>query len=102
MDHRLDEHGNGQLVEQGALQLSLLDEKNLAEISAPEYAGERLMVCHNPISRNSAGASDRRYWNHGEELAEDQPGSGAAEEKAAHRGGDWDEGGEGTGTLQNG
>ena len=38
-----------QLVEQGALQLSLLDEKNLAEISAPEYAGERLMVCHNPM-----------------------------------------------------
>jgi Transposase DDE domain len=38
-----------QLVEQGALQLSLLDEKNLAEISAPEYGGERLMVCHNPM-----------------------------------------------------
>jgi len=38
-----------QLVEQGALQLSLLDDKNLAEITAPEYPGERLMVCHNPI-----------------------------------------------------
>ena len=38
-----------QLVEQGGLQLSLLDEKNLAEISAPEYPGERLMVCHNPV-----------------------------------------------------
>jgi hypothetical protein len=38
-----------QLVEQGALQLSLLDEKNLAEITAPEYPGERLMVCHNPV-----------------------------------------------------
>jgi transposase len=38
-----------QLVELGALQLSLLDEKNLAEITAPEYPGERLMVCHNPI-----------------------------------------------------
>jgi hypothetical protein len=37
------------LVEQGALQLSLLDEKNLAEITAPEYPGERLMVCHNPV-----------------------------------------------------
>ena len=37
------------LVEQGALQLSLLDEKNLAEISSPEYPGERLMVCHNPM-----------------------------------------------------
>jgi len=38
-----------QLLEQGALQLSLLDDKNLAEISAPEYPGERLLVCHNPI-----------------------------------------------------
>jgi transposase len=37
------------LVEQGALQLSLLDEKNLAEITAAEYPGERLMVCHNPV-----------------------------------------------------
>jgi hypothetical protein len=26
-----------------------LDDKNLAEITAPEYPGERLMVCHNPI-----------------------------------------------------
>jgi len=38
-----------QLVEQGALQLSLLDQKNLAEITAPAYPGERLMVCHNPV-----------------------------------------------------
>ena len=37
------------LVEQGALQLSLLDQKNLVEISAPDYPGERLMVCHNPV-----------------------------------------------------
>ena len=38
-----------ELVEQGALQLSLLDHKNLAEITAPDYPGERLMVCHNPV-----------------------------------------------------
>ena len=38
-----------ELVTQGALQLSLLDEKNLAEITSPEYPGERLMVCHNPL-----------------------------------------------------
>src|SRR5208337_984709 len=37
-----------ELVAKGALQLSLLDEKNLAEISSPDYPGERLMVCHNP------------------------------------------------------
>jgi len=37
------------LVQKGALQLSLLDEKNLAEITSPDYPGERLMVCHNPL-----------------------------------------------------
>jgi len=37
------------LVDEGALQLSLLDEKNLAEITSPEYPGERLMVYHNPV-----------------------------------------------------
>jgi transposase len=38
-----------ELVEKGALQLSLLDQQNLAEISAPDYPGERLVVCHNPL-----------------------------------------------------
>jgi transposase len=38
-----------ELLEQGALQLSLLDQKNLAEITAPDYPSERLMVCHNPV-----------------------------------------------------
>ena len=29
--------------------MSLLDEHNLAEITAVEYPGERLMVCFNPL-----------------------------------------------------
>lgn len=37
------------LVEKGTLQLSLFDEKNLAEITSPEYPGERLMACYNPL-----------------------------------------------------
>ena len=36
------------LAERGPLQLSLLDERNLAEITAPDYPGERLIVCRNP------------------------------------------------------
>src|SRR6516164_5451972 len=40
--------------------------------------------------------------SHGEELGEDQQGSGAAEKEALHGGRDWCEGGEGAGTLQNG
>ncbi len=36
------------LVEQGQLQLGLFDERNLVEIDAPEYPGERLVACRNP------------------------------------------------------
>src|SRR6188472_2418357 len=37
------------LVEAGALQLSLFDEQNLVEISSPDFPGERLVCCHNPV-----------------------------------------------------
>jgi hypothetical protein len=37
------------LVETGAIQLSLFDQKDLLEISAPEYPNERLIVCRNPL-----------------------------------------------------
>lgn len=38
------------LADQGALQLSLFDQQDLAEIEAPEdYPGERLIVCRNPL-----------------------------------------------------
>ena len=38
-----------ELVEAGSLQLSLFDERNLAEISSPDYPGERLVACFNPL-----------------------------------------------------
>ena len=37
------------LVETGALDVSLFDERDLAEISSPDYPGERLIVCRNPL-----------------------------------------------------
>ena len=36
------------LAQDGALQLGLFDERNLAEISHPDFPGERLIVCRNP------------------------------------------------------
>ena len=36
------------LVDSGALQLSLFDERDMAAISAPDFPGERLIVCRNP------------------------------------------------------
>jgi len=38
-----------QLVEGGTLQLSLFDERDLAEITDPAYPGERLVACRNPL-----------------------------------------------------
>ena len=37
------------LVESGAVQLSLFDEKDLVEIRTDAYPGERLTVCRNPL-----------------------------------------------------
>lgn len=37
------------LVAEGALQLTLFDEHNLAEIVSDDYPGERLVVCRNPL-----------------------------------------------------
>lgn len=47
------------LVEKRALQLSLFDEKNLAEISSPDYPGERLMACYNPLLDNERSRKRR-------------------------------------------
>ena len=47
------------LLETGALQLSLLDETNLAEITSPDYPGERLVVCHNPWLEEERGRKRR-------------------------------------------
>jgi hypothetical protein len=37
------------LAEAGALQLSLFDQRDLAEITSPDYPNERLIVCRNPL-----------------------------------------------------
>jgi transposase len=40
-------------ADDGPLQLSLFDEQNLAEISHPDYPGERLVCCRNPALAKS-------------------------------------------------
>jgi hypothetical protein len=37
------------MAEGGPLQLSLFDEQDLAEITSPEFPGERLIACRNPV-----------------------------------------------------
>jgi hypothetical protein len=36
------------MAEDGPLQMSLFDQQNLAEITSPDYPGERLIACRNP------------------------------------------------------
>jgi transposase len=41
---------NAALAEdQGPLQMSLFDERDLAEITSPDFPGERLVACRNPV-----------------------------------------------------
>ncbi len=38
-----------ELADAGLIQLSLFDEMDLAEVTHPDYPGERLIVCRNPL-----------------------------------------------------
>src|SRR5207237_9112774 len=44
----------------GPLQLSLFDRQDLAEISSPDYPGERLIACHNPFLEAERAAHRQR------------------------------------------
>ena len=44
----------------GPLQMSLFDTQDLAEISSPDYPGERLIACHNPALADERAAHRER------------------------------------------
>ena len=44
----------------GPLQMSLSDAQDLAEISSPDYPGERLIACHNPVLAEERAAHRQR------------------------------------------
>ena len=41
--------GIRKLIDKGRLERSLFDEQNLAEIRSPDFPGERLVACYNPL-----------------------------------------------------
>jgi hypothetical protein len=45
----LRSHSIRELMDKGQIQPSLFDEKNLAEITSPDFPGERLVACFNPF-----------------------------------------------------
>ena len=58
------------LVRSGYLQLSLFDETNLAEITSPDFPGERLIVCRNPaVAAERARKREELLWATEGELA---------------------------------
>jgi len=67
------------LAQQGTLQRSLFDEKNLAEITSPDLPGERLMACYNPL------LAEERRRKRGELLAETEKGLTKLAKEVARR-----------------
>ncbi len=59
------------LIDKGHMDRSLFDDRNIAEIQSPEFPGERLIACYNPL------LDDRRKRKREELLA-------ATEEKLEH------------------
>ena len=47
------------MADDGPLQLSLLDQQDLAEITSPDFPGERLVACRNRVLAAAAPASAR-------------------------------------------
>src|SRR5437870_497850 len=91
------------LLAEGSLQLSLLDEKNLVEIQSPEYPGERLMVCYNPLlAEERKGKREELLTATEKALARIGKASGTTHEEADDDDRDCFEGGQGAGTLQDG
>jgi hypothetical protein len=48
------------LADDGPLQMSLFDTQDLAEITSPDYPGERLIACHNPALEAERAAHRER------------------------------------------
>lgn len=51
----LRSHAIRDLVESGSLQMSLFDQRDLAEIHSPEFPSERLVACFNPLLAEERG-----------------------------------------------
>lgn len=65
------------LIEAGLVDRSLFDERNLAEICSPDFPGERLVACYNPIlaerrkhkRQELLAATEARFERIGREIA---------------------------------
>lgn len=58
------------LVEQKVIQPSLFDQQNLAEVASPDYPGERLVACFNPLLAEERQRKREELLNATQELLE--------------------------------
>src|SRR5882762_691879 len=73
----------------GPLQPSLFDDRDMAEITSPDYPGERLVVCKKPVAGRRAGPQTRRAAGRHRERTRAHRGPRAAgAQPAARRRGD--------------
>jgi transposase len=59
-----------ELLDKGTLERSLFDQVNLAEITSPDFPGERLMACYNPLLAEKRQAKRQRLLTATEENLE--------------------------------
>ena len=90
------------LLADGHLNRSLFDEVNLAEIASPDFPGERLFACYNPLLAEKRRRSARRCWRRRRGADEAGPWRVAADQGRAVGGGDRREGGAGDRATQDG
>ena len=87
----------------GPLQPSLFDKRDLAEITSPDYPGERLVVCKNPLLAEERARKRQELLEATEkDLRRIQVRRRAVAQAAARRGGDRPSRGRGAGSAQDG
>ena len=91
------------LLADGHLNRSLFDQVNLAEIASPDFPGERLIACYNPLLAEKRRRKRERLLAATEaNLTKLARGVSRADQGAAVGGGDRREGGSGDRAAQDG
>ena len=85
------------LIKAGKVAQTMFDERDLAEISSPEFPGERLIVCRNPVLADQRHRKRQELLAATEKDVADREGHPARQRAAARRRRDRRTGGQATG-----
>ena len=73
------------LASQGILQASLFDERDLAEVTSPDYPDERLVVCRNPLLADERARKREELLQATEKKLEEVAAATRRQKRAYHR-----------------